>query len=62
MFHTGQQVTLRPVPLLSLLPINLNNYYRYEGSLTTPPCRETVTWTLFPDLVDISARQACPAL
>jgi len=54
---TDDEVTLRPVPLLSLLPINLNNYYRYHGSMTTPPCSETVSWTVFHELVDISTRQ-----
>lgn len=55
--YRDQQVTLRPVPLLSMLPINLNNYYRYDGSLTTPPCAETVSWTVFSECIEISSRQ-----
>jgi len=54
---SDDEATLRPVPLLSLLPINLNNYYRYHGSMTSPPCSEVVSWTVFHELVDISARQ-----
>ena len=29
-------------------------FYRYEGSQTTPPCFETVSWTVFQDRIKIS--------
>jgi len=56
-FVSDDEVTLRPVPILSLLPMNLNNYFRYHGSMTSPPCSETVIWTVFHELVDLSSRQ-----
>jgi len=62
MYVPDDEVTLRPVPILSLLPMNLNNYYRYRGSMTTPPCSETVIWTVFHELVDISTRQVSARL
>ncbi|RAI40868.1 carbonic anhydrase [Rhodoplanes roseus] len=30
-------------------------YYRYTGSLTTPPCAETVEWLLMTDPVEVAA-------
>ncbi|OMO68357.1 Alpha carbonic anhydrase [Corchorus olitorius] len=32
-------------------------YYRYVGSLTTPPCSETVTWTILGKVRSISKEQ-----
>ena len=29
-------------------------YYRYQGSLTTPPCSETADWYVFADSVQVS--------
>ena len=30
------------------------SYYRYEGSLTTPPCGETVDWLLLTDPIQVA--------
>jgi len=36
-----------------LLPAKLG-YYRYSGSLTTPPCSETVDWLLLTDPIQVA--------
>ena len=36
-----------------LLPAR-QNYYRYEGSLTTPPCSETVDWLVLADYIEVA--------
>ncbi|XP_043479644.1 carbonic anhydrase 2-like isoform X1 [Leptopilina heterotoma] len=43
--------------LSSLMPSNVEVFYTYKGSLTTPPCNEAVTWIIFPTAVPISLRQ-----
>ncbi|XP_071959708.1 carbonic anhydrase 2-like [Antedon mediterranea] len=40
-----------------ILPTNTKDYYTYDGSLTTPPLYETVTWILFKEPVEISQKQ-----
>jgi len=42
----------------NLFPRSTSLYYRYLGSLTTPDCLESVTWTVFNDVIVISEAQA----
>lgn len=39
-----------------ILP-ELNEYYTYHGSLTTPPCSEIVTWVDFKQSIPLSHAQ-----
>lgn len=54
----GQTAKVKPFPLMSLLPKhNMSQYYRYYGSLTTPPCSQAVVWTLYEVPIYISWSQ-----
>ena len=48
-----------PFKLEPMLPDTLDKFFRYSGSLTTPTCDESVTWTVFKDSVKISETQVC---
>lgn len=41
----------------SMLPENLNHFFRYQGSLTTPPCYESILWTVFDTPITLSHNQ-----
>lgn len=37
--------------------LNSDSYFTYEGSLTTPPCSQSVTWIVFADILQMSHSQ-----
>lgn len=38
---------------------NRNTYFRYQGSLTTPPCTEGIIWNVFTETILTSVNQVC---
>lgn len=54
---SDQKVQIPGFNIRALLPSRLDEYYRYDGSLTTPPCYPSVLWTLFRNSVKISRKQ-----
>ncbi|HEA3090724.1 TPA: carbonic anhydrase family protein [Aeromonas salmonicida] len=54
---TGEIHTLKaPLSAEQLLPAN-RDYYRFSGSLTTPPCSEGVRWLVMKQPVQVSQAQ-----
>jgi len=56
--YKGDAVDINQFKFGDLFPLDLSEYYRYLGSLTTPACFESVTWTVFNRVIFISERQA----
>lgn len=55
--YAGSTATLTDGPQLEqLLPLS-TTFYRYFGSLTTPPCYESVIWTIFSEPAYLSQSQ-----
>ncbi|KAJ8361200.1 hypothetical protein SKAU_G00177250 [Synaphobranchus kaupii] len=55
--HHEKETFLEPFILRDLLPSSLGSYYRYTGSLTTPPCSKIVEWIVFHRPVYLSYQQ-----
>ncbi|XP_052213016.1 carbonic anhydrase 2-like [Dreissena polymorpha] len=55
--YKDEKVQIHSIPMIDLMPARLANYYRYVGSLTTPPCYESVTWTIFNETIEIAEEQ-----
>jgi carbonic anhydrase len=47
---------LSPFPInpSELLPGSLQSAWRYEGSLTTPPCSQIVDWIIFDQAISVA--------
>uniref|UniRef100_A0A7N6AEU4 Carbonic anhydrase 6 n=1 Tax=Anabas testudineus TaxID=64144 RepID=A0A7N6AEU4_ANATE len=55
--YAGQSMNISSIDVRSMLPENLNHFFRYQGSLTTPPCYESIIWTVFDTPITLSHTQ-----
>ncbi|XP_010625068.1 carbonic anhydrase 4 isoform X1 [Fukomys damarensis] len=55
----NMSTTMEPSSIMDLLPKKgkLRHYFRYQGSLTTPDCDETVVWTVFKEHIQLHKDQ-----
>nr|XP_040048684.1 carbonic anhydrase 6 isoform X3 [Gasterosteus aculeatus aculeatus] len=55
--YAGQSMHISSIDVHSMLPENINHFFRYQGSLTTPPCYESILWTVFDTPITLSHNQ-----
>uniref|UniRef100_V9KZL8 carbonic anhydrase n=1 Tax=Callorhinchus milii TaxID=7868 RepID=V9KZL8_CALMI len=55
--YKGQKIMIPTFSVQRLLPKQLDKYYTYHGSLTTPPCFQSVLWIIFHQKVLLSPDQ-----
>ncbi|CAF1273650.1 unnamed protein product [Adineta steineri] len=57
--HKGEKINFdyNTISLRNLMPENIQDYYTYDGSLTTPMCNESVRWIVFRDKIGLSKQQ-----
>ncbi|XP_076106508.1 uncharacterized protein LOC143075096 [Mytilus galloprovincialis] len=53
----GKKANVSNVSMQDFLPQRKNAFYHYRGSLTTPPCYESVMWFVMADTIPMSGRQ-----
>ncbi|KAA3674963.1 carbonic anhydrase [Paragonimus westermani] len=54
----NKSTTIKAFDLSRLLTlVDPKSYFRYEGSLTTPPCTPNVIWTVFRDSALVTSQQ-----
>lgn len=53
----GVYVSSKLINVDALLPSKVQNFYNYSGSLTTPPCSESVNWIVMEKPITFSAEQ-----
>jgi len=54
---TGEEVSVRKLVDLAFLLSFDRSYYRYSGSLSTPPCTENILWTVLERPIGVTAAQ-----
>lgn len=50
-------MNISSIDVRAMFPENLNHFFRYQGSLTTPPCYESILWTVFDTPITLSHNQ-----
>ncbi len=55
-YNSAKNITA--LRLMNLIPTQIDSYYRYSGSLTTPECDEIVNWVVIENpVIQISNEQ-----
>jgi len=57
LLRSKDNTTVMNLKLSTLLGTNLNKFWRYSGSLTTPPCTEGIIWTIFQTPINFTHTQ-----